>query len=393
MKFGMRFGNPFGCVDPQNIYVAIDQDVPEARTLSWTAERTSGVVHHVIIDDVQYCVTGEVSLDNFPQDARDHIEIIETSPQNADEDVTEFTSSPNEYVKLTWAEATGTPDYYEVYRKLGAGSYALIATIDAGESSYELWDGPLDDGTYTWKLVAYDAAGNEKDSNEESETIDAAPDPPTNLAVSVAYSWIILTWTASGSGDLASYNVYRGFNTEIELSAAAHDTATGTTWQERQVGTTGHFEFLLRAVDAAGNEEDGLGAMVQVDLDKGAIVERPNAPTTLLAEAIAAGQIRVQAGYDRGGEVGTATSIRIYVNDGAGGAMDWSTPVGTGTLATGLDHQTIEIDSSGLTGGLTYNVGIRARTDGGTESDNTDVTAVTTDATAPGAPVLTTDIV
>lgn len=389
----MRVGNPVGTVDAANIYAAIDQDVPEARIVSWTPQHTSRIVHHVLIDGVELAVTEQVSIDNFPQNVRDHIEIISTSPQNADEDLTKFASSVNEYVKVSWAEATGTPDYYEVYRKPSGGSYSLVATIEAGESTYELLDGPLDDGTYTWKLTAYDLAGNATDSNEESETIDAAPDPPTGLAVSVAYSWIVLTWTASGSADLDHYNVYRGFNTELELSAAAHDTATGTTWQERQVGTTGHFEFLLRAVDGAGNEEDGLEAMVQVDLDKGAIVERPNAPATVLAQAIAAGQVQVRAAYDRSGEVGTATTIRIYVNDGAGGAMDWNTPVGTGTLATGLDHQVIEIDSSGLTGGLTYDVGIRARTAGGTESDNTDTTEVTTDATAPGAAVLTTDIV
>ena len=46
------------------------------------------------------------------------------------------------------------------------------------------------------------------------------------------------------------------------------------------------------------------------------------------------------------------------------------------------------MDSSGLTGGLTYRIGSRARTAAGNESINVDYVEVTTDATAPPAPTL-----
>ncbi len=133
--------------------------------------------------------------------------------------------------------------------------------------------------------------------------------------------------------------------------------------------------------------------MVVVELEGGRQVSVPNSPVIMLAEAIADGEIRVAAAYDRTDEAGVATSIKMYVNDGAGGAMDWGTPVGSVTLATGPDAQAVTVDSAGLAGATTYLVGVRAQTAAAMDAVNTNTEPVLTDATAPAAPDLTTVIV
>jgi len=187
MICGMRVGNPVGHVEPSDITVRIEPDAPGARTLSWTPERSSGVVYHVMVDGVELLVTSETTVYDFPQDARDHIRIIETSDQNAGEDVTNVVTTAQDRVKLSWSEAAGA-DRYEIFRKVSGGSYPTepLAVLAAGFATYEWVDESLDDETYVYKVVAYDAAGNSADSNEPSQAISAAPDAPTDLTVTVS---------------------------------------------------------------------------------------------------------------------------------------------------------------------------------------------------------------
>lgn len=184
MIFGQRFGDPLGHVEPSAINAQIDPDQADARVLSFTPERSSSVVYHCMIDGKEFWRGEETSIQNFPQDARDHIQIIETSLQNRNEDLENVADSPLDRVKLTWPETPGTPSYYEIWRKEGAGDYAQIAgPIAAGQTSYEFTDGPLHDAVWTYKVRTYDAAGNYTDSSESAKTISAAPEPPSDLAL------------------------------------------------------------------------------------------------------------------------------------------------------------------------------------------------------------------
>ena len=64
MKFGQRFGNPFGNVDAVAIYVEADPQAPAERILSWDPEHATGVVHHVVIDGVLFgaAVAGTIGI-------------------------------------------------------------------------------------------------------------------------------------------------------------------------------------------------------------------------------------------------------------------------------------------------------------------------------------------
>lgn len=189
MKFGMRFGNKFGDPDPQAVYVQVPAEAPGDRLLTITPENSSGVVHHLMIDGFELVQQAGTSFYGAPQDARDHIEFFETSDQNADENLENVASSASDRVRLTWPEATGMDSggRYELFRKVSGGSYPSdpLHVFPAGDATYTYEDGPLDDATYVYKLVAYDAAGNTVDSNEPSQAVNAAPLPPSGLAITV----------------------------------------------------------------------------------------------------------------------------------------------------------------------------------------------------------------
>ena len=172
------------------------------------------------------------------------------------------------------------------------------------------------------------------------------------------------------------------------ISGTPQTTDAASPWTQNNSALTGHREYLVRAVDAAGNEEANLAQMVAIDLTAGVRDERPNQPAILGARAVADGEVEIEVAYDRTGEAGVAATVRLYANDGEGGAMDWDTPVGTANLTAGVNVQTVTIESSGLSGELTYLLGVRARTAATVEDANTTTPSLTTDATAPGASTL-----
>ncbi|HUW99643.1 MAG TPA: hypothetical protein VMY35_01585 [Phycisphaerae bacterium] len=392
MKAGMRAGNFAGDPDAQAIYVRIDRNEPTKRTVTWSPEHVAGVVHHIVLDGVDTFRTTAVTRDNFPQDIRASLLILETTDQNEDERLGKYGTKPGDFVTVTWDEVSGAARY-QLFRKLGAGDYAAVSQfVAAGETDYTLPDGPLANGTYTWKIVAYDTAGNTTDSDEEVLVIGAPPGPPTDLAASMDGAALTLTWTEPEAGAPDHYAIHYGVTpnfVEITPDAVPQDTEATTSWTMDMTGLTDRYEFLVRSVSAGGTEEKNIRQMVAVEVADGAQVLIPNSPWIIQAAAAPAGEIDLVAVYDRTGESGVATTIRAYVNDGAGGAIDYDTPVGTATLTTGDTNQAVAITTSGLSGALTYWIGVRARTAAGVEDANTDYSEVTTDATGPAAPDIT----
>lgn len=204
---------------------------------------------------------------------------------------------------------------------------------------------------------------------------------------------VTLDCTASTSADINHYHIYRsGLDGKIDL-ASIHAETDSFPWSEDITGGTGRRAYLVRAVDDDDNEEANLSQIVWVDIVAGAVSTAPNEPGLVSAVAVADGEAEVAAIYDRTGEAGEATTIYLYANDGGGGTVDWGTSIGSATLGTGRTVQMVEITSSGLTGGKTYLVGVRAETAAGVQDQNTETASVTTDAAAPDAPVVTGTVV
>ncbi len=395
--YGRRFGNYYGLDTATAIDVAVDVDNPSRRNLIWTQSVTAAIP--VVAIDGKESFTrftdGTTAIADFPQDAREHIEVWECSAQNIDENLDRFFSAPADTIRLSWSEATGDPDSYQVLRSTTTGVFtdSAIALFFSGPATYQFDDGPLDDDTYFHIIRGFDVAGNATDSNEEENTVDGPPAPPTDLDFTHTDSTKTtkLTWTASATA--TGYNLYDGVD---DADILGTPTALGNvvTTSIDQTGVTGRRTYLVRATDGTGNEDGNLSQMVYLDLSAGVQVSRPNAPQTQTASAIADGEIRIVCWYDTRGQRGVATEVNMYVNDGSGGAVDYGTSVGVATVTYTAGTERIVVDSSGVSGGgSTFIVAVRAKTAGGVESQNTDTSSVVTDDTGPGAITLTTSVV
>lgn len=398
MIAGMRSGDPAGNVRALEYYVRIEPDNPARRRLSWTPERSVGVVYHVIFDGTQKYVTDVLyqTLKGGDLNPRAIIEVIETSPQNEKESLLNVVLEPGNRVRCTWAAVSDTTRY-ELYRKLAAGSYGnpiYKATDD--RDNYEFMDSPLTDGSYVYKLVSLD---DEDDSTEDEEpiSISTVPEPPSNIAG----SWnptthvLTLTWTASPSSDINHYAIrYNNGSGAVRIDDAAEDTAATETWNIDLTGLTGDYEFLVRAVDDDSKEEQNLSQMIAIGVVAGVAQGRPANPDNVDAAAISGGKARISWAYFPSKESGfitgnVAKEARIYYDNGTG-TIDWGTPIGTLLMDNPIAPDAWSWDSAVLAND-TYLFGVRIATDtggAGFETSNIDEHAVTTDDNVPG----TTDL-
>jgi subtilisin family serine protease len=156
-------------------------------------------------------------------------------------------------VTLDWANNTETDlAGYRVYRHAGDGAWTRIATT----STSALTDTAVSAGpTYTYRVSAYDQAGNEgAASTEASATPTAdltAPAPPTGLTATAGDATVVLDWTNNAEADLAGYRVHRrdadGTWSPIATVPTSALTDTGLI-----NGTT--YTYRVTAYDAVGNE-------------------------------------------------------------------------------------------------------------------------------------------
>ncbi len=290
------------------------------------------------------------------------------------------------HAELVWDEVTTTSRI--LLRKDGAGSFVEIAQPSYYDLSYT--DGPLADNDYDWRLDTYDDAGNVGESNVFEATVAVGPAPPTALSLSHndGSGLTALSWTASA--DATGYNLYTSpVDGPVRLTGTPTDLGNVVTTGIDNSATTGEMTYLVRAYNAAGVEEASISQMVKIDLSGGVQILTPNSPSIISGTAIAGGQVRVVASYVGEGADGVAATMRVYSNDGAGGAVSYVTPVATGALRATAAYQSATLDTAGLDGQKTYILVARARTAVGVEDTNTVEIEVLTDSVSPTAVTLT----
>lgn len=116
----------------------------------------------------------------------------------------------------------------------------------------------LPDTTYTYKVSAYDAAGNNSpQSAVASVTTPKAPDtqaptkPSGLVAAAVSSSQINLSWTASSDNvGIASYDIYRS---PVSGSAAKIGTVSSTSFGDANLQPSTAYTYFVVARDAADN--------------------------------------------------------------------------------------------------------------------------------------------
>jgi len=258
-------------------------------------------------------------------------------------------------IDLAWTASTDNVGVagYRVYRD-GAviGTTASTSWSDTGLAEYT---------TYVYRIVAYDAGGNESapSSPLTATTVDAtAPSVPSNLqGAAASTSRIDLTWTAStDNAGVTGYRIYRN-GTAVGTSAATAYSDTGLS------EATG-YSYTVAAYDAEGNVSAQCGAVAVYTADATA----PSVPSNLQGTAASASQINLTwtASTDNLGVAG----YRIYRN----GSLVAS-PAGTSFSDTGLAEAT------------SYSYTVAAYDASGNASSQCGAVAVSTlDVTAPSVP-------
>ena len=258
-------------------------------------------------------------------------------------------------IDLAWTASTDNVGVtgYRIYRN-GAviGTTTGTSYSDTGLSEYT---------TYTYRVAAYDAEGNESSLSSplSATTVDATPPSvPSNLqGTAASTSRIDLTWSAStDNAGVTGYRVYR--NGSLVASPA------GTSYSDTGLAEATSYSYRVAAYDDEGNVSSQCGAVAVYTADATA----PSVPSNLQGTAASTSQINLTwtASSDNLG----VTGYRVYRN----GSLVAS-PAGTSYNDTGLSEAT------------SYSYRVLAYDATGNESAQCGAVAVSTaDATAPSVP-------
>jgi subtilisin family serine protease/fibronectin type 3 domain-containing protein len=271
------------------------------------------------------------------------------------------------HVGLDWPDnAEADLAGYRVYRRSTDGTWsAAIATVTA--SAYTN-TGLTNGSTYTYRVTALDATGNESAASNEASATPAdrtAPSPPSGLTATPRDSQVALDWANNTEADLAGYRVYRR-NADGSWSSLDTVTASAYVHTGLENGTT--YTYRVTAHDASGNESTPSGEAFATPLDTTA----PAAPTGLTASA---GDGEVALDWADNTEADVA-GYRVYRRNADGTTWSWLATVGTSAYT-----------HAGLTNGTAHSYRVTAHDATGNESaPSTEASATPADRTPPSSP-------
>jgi chitodextrinase len=271
-------------------------------------------------------------------------------------------------INLSWNAAADNVGVtgYNVFR-----GGALVATLGA-VTTYQN-NGLAAFTTYTYRVQAFDAAGNLSSiSTSASATTQPVPDTtppstPTGLSASaVSSSQINLAWNASTDNvGVTAYNVYRGGFQIASLGAV-------TAFQDSGLVASTIYSYTVRALDAAGNFSGPSVSASATTQPPAGDITAPSAPGGLTAAPASSTQINLSwtASTDNVG----VTGYNVYR---------------FGTLVATLGPVTT-YQNTGLTPSTSYTYSVRAfDAAGNTSAFSSSVNATTQavpDTTAPSTP-------
>lgn len=164
--------------------------------------------------------------------------------------------------ELTWTASTdnNVVTGYRIYRGTTA-AFEVSAAAKVADVTATSWTDPaVSAGTWFYKVVAVDAAGNASAASAAtSVTVAAQPDTqapsvPTGLAAAVSGTTAALTWTASTDNvAVTSYQVYRGTSAGFVADTASRIADTTDTSFSDAGLAAGTWFYRVTASDAAGN--------------------------------------------------------------------------------------------------------------------------------------------
>ena len=241
---------------------------------------------------------------------------------------------------LTWSASSDNVGVtrYDVHRSSTSGFTPSAANKVGQSTTTSFADTGVPAGTYFYKVVARDAAGNASPASAEATaTVRSDTTPPTvpaNVRATANGLTVTVTWDASS--DDVGVTGYRVLRNGTEVGAP-----TSTTFTEGGLAPNTTYTYTVVARDAAGNPSDPsapatvtTGAAAPLALDRVVTTKQSGAGNTIASPALTTAE---------GGEV----LVAFLASDGPNGANAQS--------------------FSGISGGgLTWTLRRRANTQAGT---------------------------
>lgn len=393
MKWGRRWSNPWGQDKLVDIRITDFRELPPAMLVSWEAIAEI-FLYHVYLDGKFYTTTKATKIVvQCKKFGRHWAEVFLSGSGNDDEDISAFvTTIPGTRVKLSWvASSSEDIHHYMVFWDAGIGG-DLVELGETKDTTTEYITEALENGTYVFRIAPVDIAGNQFTSGAtETIVISRYPNPPSDLALADFVSetgQAEFTFSKSDTVNVTGYVIYHNAGSGyIDYETTIITIAADQTSFSLPGLTTGNWKIALRAINA-NYEEDNVDVFVEFKLGGSPVDlfdEQPNAPLALVVRPAANGTFDLYCTYDAYEELGKATNINFYADNGLGGVIEnlvATTTVGEHTRAD-MAFFEITTTSSALVHGRTYNFLARAVTENGQESEDSNIAIGVADAIPP----------
>jgi hypothetical protein len=295
-------------------------------------------------------------------------EIVEASPR-APSDLTAQAVSGTA-IELAWTDNSWNEDGFELERKVGSGSYRLLADLPADTRTYR-HTALASNTTYTYRIRSYCESVSAWAGPASATTFTDAPSAPGSLQVfSPDRGHVVLTWI-DNSLDESGFRVYRRVGASGAyslLTTLAADTNTYT-----DATTTGDTKY---AYTVSAYNDRGVSASTK---EQG--VTTLWGPESLTASAVTTAQVNLSwkdmSLYEDGYSIERQKAGGSYVE------------VARASGKTGK-NQTLSYTDTGLVSRISYTYRVRAYNTNATSLYATGSSITTTGAPAPSLQVTPT---
>ena len=244
-------------------------------------------------------------------------------------------------VALSWDASTDNVGVteYRVYRGATAGFTADVGSHlgDVSAPTRAYTDNNRPPGTYYYKVIARDAAGNASAASTAAEatipapptTDNEAPSVPSNVAAQVTDDDVALSWDASTDNvGVTEYRVYRGATAGFTADAGSHlgDVSAPTRAYTDNNRPPGTYYYKVIARDAAGNPSAAsTAAEATIPAPPSSSNQAPSVPSNVAAQVT---DDDVALSWDASTDNVGVTEYRVYRGATAGFTADAGSHLG-----------------------------------------------------------------
>jgi uncharacterized protein YxeA len=215
-----------------------------------------------------------------------------TTPPTAPTGLT-ATAVSSSQINLAWTDNGNMETGFKIERCTGTNcnDFAQIATVGENVTSYSN-SGLIPSTSYSYRVEAYNAAGNSDFSNTASATTPAlqVPNTPSNLtATTVSSSQINLTWVDNDNAE-TGFKIERctgmGCSDFVQITTVG---ANVTSYSNTGITASTNYNYRVRAYNAVGDSDySNIASAITQD-----VPALPATPTNLVATVISKNQINL----------------------------------------------------------------------------------------------------